>query len=342
MDRNSLCRALGLVALSCVLLAWAGAAPAATITMQTVPVGNVGNLPDPTTGGLYGSVGYAYNIGTYDVTATQYTAFLNAVAQKDTYGLYNSSMAAAGYGQVITRTGSYGSYSYAVTTNGNFPVTCVTWGDAARFCNWLTNGQPTTGGEANGTTETGLYTLNGATTNTQLMAITRNTGVGYAIPTENEWYKAAYYDPSLNGGAGGYWAYPTKSNTAPDNSLALAATEANDANYEINGQYTDPVNYLTAVGTFAASPSAYGTFDQGGDVWQWDEASRNGSMRVIRGGCFNVDTYLQSDNRSDQYPEVSSYSIGFRVVEVAPEPTSLALLAFGVTGLLVRRKNTRR
>ena len=41
----------------------------------------------------------------------------------------------------------------------------------------------------------------------------------YFIPSENEYYKAAYYDPTLNGGAGGYWLYPTKSNTTPINTL---------------------------------------------------------------------------------------------------------------------------
>jgi formylglycine-generating enzyme required for sulfatase activity len=340
MDRNSLCRALGLVALSCVLLCGAGIASASTITMQTVPVGNVGNAPDPATG--FGEVDYAYNIGTYDVTVTQYVAFLNAVAQTDTYGVYNQYMATdTTYGCGIVQTGSSGNYAYAATKNGNFPVNYVSWGDAARFCNWLTNGQPS-GAEGNGTTETGLYTLNGATTVAQLTAITRNTGAGYAIPTENEWYKAAYYDPSLNGGAGGYWTYPTKSNTAPNNSLALAPTEANDANYYING-YTDPKNYLTAVGTFAATPGPYGTFDQCGDVYQWNEAIVDYSYRGLRGGAFNfTDIYLQSDY---EYIYVSQaygyYMIGLRVSEV-PEPTSLALLAFGVTGLLVRRKNTRR
>ena len=199
----------------------------------------------------------------------------------------------------ITQSGSPGSYSYSVTGSYSQGVNCpifdVSWGDAARFCNWLQNGQPT-GAEGNGTTETGAYTLNGAVSNSALMAITRNPGAIDFIPSENEWYKAAYYDPTLGGGAGGYWTYPTKSNTAPSN--VLSPTGTNNANY-YNGGYTDPTNYLTPVGAFADSPGPYGTFDMGGDVCQWNEtAAVPGSSRGVRGGHWvNGSIYLASSSR---------------------------------------------
>jgi hypothetical protein len=140
-------------------------------SLTFVTVGNPGNAADVNLdcyGNPLGSVAYTYQMGKYDVTAAQYCAFLNAVAKTDPYGLYNSFLA-GGPGSMacgINQTGTQGSYQYNTTSgytvnNGNFPVNWISWGDAARFCNWLTIGQPT-GPEGAGTTETGSYTLNGA------------------------------------------------------------------------------------------------------------------------------------------------------------------------------------
>ena len=181
-------------------------------------------------------------MGKYDVTLGQYCQFLNAVAKTDTYGLYNSLMATdlsdgghhpkRQFGQLQL----LGHGRLQPNAAANCPVFAVTWGDAARFCNWLQNGQPA-GAEGTGTTETGAYTLNGAINNSALMAITRNAGATYFIPSENEWYKAAYYKGG--GTNAGYWLYPTQSNTAPSN--VLSATGTNNANY-YNGGYSDPTN----------------------------------------------------------------------------------------------------
>jgi formylglycine-generating enzyme required for sulfatase activity len=246
---------------------------------------------------------------------------------------------APGYG--ITQSGSPGSYTYSVMGNPNFPMIAVTWGDAARFCNWLANGQPT-GAAGSGATETGSYTLNGATTNAALMAITRNPTATYVIPSETEWYKAAYY----KGGStnAGYWLYPTQSNTQPSN--VLSATGTNNANYFDNppvpgntGGFTDPTNHLTAVGAFASSPGPYGTFDMGGDVFQWNEATYSASWRGERGGCYYFNGYgsvlLQASYRDGSPPTDEGLGVGFRVALV-PEPASMALLVLG--GLLIARR----
>jgi formylglycine-generating enzyme required for sulfatase activity len=306
----------------------------AAITIATVPVGNPGNPADPSTG--FGSVAYNYNIGEYDVTAGQYAAFLNAVASTDTYGLWDFYMD-ANYACDISQNGSAGHYTYATTSDPDLPVNYVTWGDAASFCNWLTNGQPT-GAEGNGTTETGSYTLNGATSDTALMAVTRNPNAESVIPTENEWYKAAYYNPT----SGSYYLYPTQSDTVPSN--VLSATGTNNANF-YTGTYSNPGEYLTPVGAFAASPSAYGTFDQGGNVFQWNETVfLSGAVRGLQGGTWSEPANeMLSSYRYYSEPGSQLFStVGFRVAQVVPEPATLGVVTLGVMGMLARRRGAQR
>jgi formylglycine-generating enzyme len=331
------------------LVALVNATVQAAVTIDMVTVGNAGNAPDirvmrdGTTG--YGSVNHTYNISKCEITAGQYTEFLNAVAAaSDPYGLYQSSMAAGVYGSKITKSGSI----YTATLP-NEPANYVSWGDVARFCNWLCNGQPS-GVEGPGTTETGAYALNGGTSSAALAAVTRTPGAAYWIPTENEWYKAAYYDPNYGGpGVGGYWSFPTKSWQVPTNKYPSSST--NNVNYSIyDGEfvYTLGVSpWTTPVGSFANSLSAYGTLDQGGNVWEWNEAviSAYGYLyRGIRGGGF--DDYGSVTPRCDfrgGYDPVMEYNWnGFRVASV-PEPSTLGLLGISAIGVLVyawRRRKT--
>jgi formylglycine-generating enzyme required for sulfatase activity len=312
--------------------------PAGQTSMQFVSVGNPGNAADPATGGTLGSVGYVYKMGEYDVTVAQYTAFLDAVAKTaDPYGLYNSSMASGYAACGISRSGSSGNYTYSTTKNPSFPVNWVSWADGARFCNWLQNGQPT-GAEGTGTTETGSYAMNGATSDSALMTVARTSTATYVIPTQNEWYKAAYYDPALNGGGGGYWAYPTRSNTAPINTLPDTGNHANfyDTYHTGNNGYTDPTNLLTPVGDFVLSPSAYGTFDQGGDVEDLLDTpvpsyptDPRYPDRVYRGGSFNGDSDVLASYYWNGIPPTGDGPYyGFRVASV-PEPSTVALLLAG-------------
>lgn len=143
----------------------------------------------------------------------------------------------------------------------------VSWFDAARFCNWLHNGQ------GSGSTGTGAYTLTGAMSGIVL----RNSDARFWIPTEDEWYKSAYYDPT-KGGTGGYWLDPTRSDTLGGNTIG----NLNSANYwngELVGSVTSSApsgNALTDVGAYGAhAASFYGTNDQGGTCpqWRWKDAS---------------------------------------------------------------------
>ena len=338
------------------------AAHAAPITYDLVPVGNPGNAND-TTG--FGGVAYDYQIGKYDVTIGQYTDFLNAVAKTDTYSLYNASMGTNLSIRGISRTGVSGSYSYSVigpdgVVNGqsgaNRPITYVSWWDSARFANWVANGQPT-GAQTSTTTENGAYNVNGATSgNAPARNVTNpNTGATptYVIPTENEWYKAAYYSPVLNSGSGGYYTYATQSNATPGNVIGSGSNQANyapGAVYSVtqSASYSGSQNYLTDVGAFTNSASFYGTFDQSGNVFQWNDLDGlPGSSRGLRGGDWTVQaSALSSSFRVEFDPSYEDAITGFRLASpvAVPEPSTWAMGAGGlacVAGRAVRRRRAR-
>jgi len=200
--------------------------------------------------------------------------------------------------------------------------------DAVRFTNWLSNNQPT-GAEGPGTTETGSYTI---TINnvSHITNVTQNSNATWVIPTNDEWYKAAYYNPAT----GSYYQYPYSSNTVP-----LSAPPGNAPNtgnfydpttgYALTGStsYSGSQNYLTDVGSYTASASPYGAFDMGGDVFQWAFGS-------VWGGAWTND----SSNMASSYRRPGGselFNIGFRVALV-PEPSTLALLMLGAGGIFIK------
>jgi formylglycine-generating enzyme required for sulfatase activity len=326
-----------------MLAGFASTALAQTITIQMSQVGNPGNLGDPALNNDgssgHGAVGYTYYIGSYDITVAQYTAFLNAVALTDPYGLYNPNMATDQNIGGIQQSGTQGGYSYSVIgTSGSDPVTYVTWLDAARFCNWLENGQPTTGIENIKTTEEGSYTLNGDTDLFgQSGSETKNPGSVWWIPTEDEWYKAAYYDPTLNEQTGNYWSYATRSNTAPGNVVGATPDQANyfisGTGYSVtqNTVLSGTQNYLTPVGSFTASASYYMTYDQSGDVFQWSDAILGTQERGLRGGAWSDGATgsvpLSSTYRFEAGPTTATNYIGFRVASSTPIPVISSTLS---------------
>lgn len=311
-----------------------------------VTVGNPGNAPNTRHGsGTLGAVDYVYRIGKYEVTAGQYTEFLNAVAKADPYGLYDPEMADTSRGANIQRTGSSPSYSYTVAADwANRPVNDVNFWNAARFANWLHNGQPV-GPEGPGTTEDGAYHDVGS-----LELFGRNPGAKFFLPTNSEWYKAAYH--KNDGPTGNYWDYPTASDTPPINTLPDLGNHANfyDRYGTGNNGYAIGAPYFrTEVGAFASSPSPYGTFDQGGNVDEWIETPAALTYRSVRGGSFfgfYSELYVAPIVTRVYPAALGNFTVGFRVASI-PEPVALTislpcLLAFLLPRLVDAQARSKR
>jgi formylglycine-generating enzyme required for sulfatase activity len=325
-------KTIHLISLVLAVLVFTTSAHAVTIDM--VPVGNPDNAPDTRyTSISVGSVANAYQIGKYEVTAGQYTEFLNAVAKADPNGLYSTVMGSVPNGGAnIQRTGSSPNYSYSVAADwADRPVNYVSFWDAARFANWLDNGQPT-GPQGPGTTEGGAYHDVGNQT-----LFGRNASATFFIPTEDEWYKAAYHNQSA-GLAASYFDYPTGTNSLPGNDINETTNAGNNANYIISTAIASPY-YRTIAGEFELSDSPYGTFDQGGNVWEWNETKVISSSRGMRGGTFGgPSNILDASSRPGNIPTNVNGDVGFRVASI-PEPATavLAILA-GASGWALRKR----
>ena len=307
----------------------------AVVTFDWAIVGDPGNAPDTlemtkcpggctgdgTTG--YGAVDYTYRISKTHVTNTQYVEFLNSVDPNgdvaeaalnppfpqppQVNGIYNPNMSFSSTTNIgVTRTGGIdytagniaGSKYSVKSGQENYPAMWISWNAAARFANWLHNGQ------GSGDTESGVYNNIPAAASDPIPE--REEGASYFLPSEDEFYKAAYYDPTKNGGAGGYWQYGTQSDTAPTvegpaggtNSANYAMTDGNpgtdgDTFWQTGfSSFQEGVDYLTDVGAYTNSSSYYGLQDADGLAYQWTEDSRpntfNASQElpIYRGGSW--------------------------------------------------------
>lgn len=307
-----------------------------TSFVDLVPVGDPGNACEQLSSGCFGGVDQAFQIGKFEITNAQYAEFLNAVAATDTNDLYDTSMGTndVSGGTIwvggITRAGTSGFFVYTpIAGKEEWPVNYLTFWDAVRFANWLHNGRPS-GVQDDTTTEDGAYTLTPEAISNN--TVTRNPGAQFFLPTEDEWYKAAFYNP----GTMTYLDYPASSNA--ETSCTTPGTTPNTANCfsaVSNGLLTD-------VGSYVASASPYGTFDQGGNLNEWNETSF-GSQRGYRGGQKEIFPTLLAADVSTTFrvrsPGLEGDALNLASVRIAaPEPGAGALGAAALLSLVALRR----
>jgi autotransporter-associated beta strand protein len=330
---------------------------AAQVTFDWATVGNPGNSSDTavmykpqgasyvdmTTG--YGSVGYTYQISKQDVTNAQYVAFLNAAdpSGSNTRNLYDNTMSdhvVSGLGSQRATTGGIdrnlaaasGSRYSVKAGQEQYPAVWVRWSSAARFVNWFANGQ------GSGSTESGVYDMS-VLTSSFATPPSRAAGATIFLPSEDEYYKAAYYDPA-KGGTGGYWQYGTRTDSTPVSEPAPGgAHSANigsglDPNAggtaftmaKTQAAYDKNVDYLTSVGAYTSATSAYGLFDVDGLVRNWTEGTRTvygNQLPVARGGMWRYGEQYNGASYRNSYSGAGTagYSfIGFRVAGLPSAP----------------------
>jgi formylglycine-generating enzyme required for sulfatase activity len=328
-----------ILAVTGVLCLAAGSARA--VEMDWVTVGDPGNQPDtvPYYGGgeLIGAVDYTFAIGKYEVTNAQYVEFLNTVDPEATnslqpLGLYDNRRLNDPYvGFQVVPDAPAGQRYQVVPGSANKPASIMDWWAAARFCNWMHNGQIAGG------TEDGAYTIPADFTipNTNLYIPPRNADARFWLPSLDEWHKAAYY----KGGStdAGYWDYPTQSDSPPASVAPPGGPHS--ANYNTN--WPDPAPFgPTDVGAYVDSPGPYGTFDMGGNVTEFNEWQEDIYI-ALRGGSYGGSTdQLASDSVSTgATPLVTGSTIGFRVATI-PEPSSVIVFT-GLYALMILRRRRR-
>jgi formylglycine-generating enzyme required for sulfatase activity len=276
-------------------------------TIDFVNIGNTGNAADTTT---YGAVPYEYRVGKYEITQ-------DAITKATASGMANVTAGA---------------------WTGNQPAASINWYEAAAFVNWLNTSTGKTA--AYNLTFSGNWSMNlwSSADAWQLGGenLYRNKDAFYFLPSENEWYKSAYY----NAAGTNYFLYPTASSTAP--TAVASGTSAGTAVYD------SAASSVPALVASAGGLSPYGTMGQGGNIFELNESAFDGTNssasedRVLRGGAeFSTAFGLRSSTRFNLAASGDNVNWGFRVASV-PEPSTYALLLMTGAGWLLwkRRKGS--
>ncbi len=288
-----------------------------TFTIDFVNVGNAGNANDAGAGGGsyysdYGGVAYEYRIGKYEISQDMITKATNLGMTHVTAGPWTGSQ----------------------------PATNISWYEAAAFVNWLNTSK--------GYHAAYDLTWDGSSWSMALWGASDQASTGvrtgtnpyrhkdayYFLPSEDEWYKAAYHQN--DGVTANYWDYATASNTAP--TAVASGTASGSAVY--NHVATQPAGVDNSGGL-----SAYGTMGQNGNVWEWSESAYDGSNNVTTegramrgGGWLSSELGLRSSLRFNYAPTYEDGGIGFRVASV-PEPSAALLVLMAGGAWLLRRRN---
>jgi formylglycine-generating enzyme len=274
-----------------------------TMDFVAITGGTNTDIPDASNLVRYGAVPYNYRMGKHEVSRAMITSY-NALSGGPTITLDNMT--------------SFGG-------NGvNRPATGVSWNEAARFVNWLN--------VSTGHSPAYKFTTTGANDNLVLWTVGeagydasnpfRNANARYFLPSEDEWYRAAYYNPV----AAVYRDYPTGTDLPNAPTSVTSGTAANTAVYNLT------ISVGPADITQAGGLSPFGTMAQGGNAIEWIESAEiapNDSPaedRAVRGGTWYTDEFFLRPGRQGEATTTQSVAVGFRVASKTLPATVLKML----------------
>jgi hypothetical protein len=198
------------------------------------------------------------------------------------------------------------------------------WRDAAMFCNWLTNDKsPSMAALQNGAYDTSTFGTkpNGTFTD----QLTHNPGAKYWIPTIDEWFKAAHYDPDRYGpGQGGWWEYSHRSDKAPvPGPPGQGETSAGYQHPSVPGGEWDIL-----LGAYPGTLSPWGLLDASGGATEWTEGELEMTFRLADGHAAGLGFEPSLDLAAivdTSWPWVPALYV-FRIASAVPSPSGLGML----------------
>lgn len=261
-----------------------------TFTIEFAEVGNAGNGDDLGAGGgsysqPFGGVAYLFRIGVTEVPQ-------DWITKATRVGMTNVT---------------------ADAWSGNLPAANITWYEGAAFVNWLNTSagrHPAYDLICSG----GIWSMRLWSSAEAWQSggenLYRHKDTFYFLPSEDEWYKAAFH--KNDGVTANYWDYTTGGNSAP--AAVASGTAAGTAVYnQAQGSPPTPVDST-------GGPSSYGTRGQGGNAGEFRESAFDGlndsssESRVRGGGRWYLDaSQLRSSFRVEHNASEASTGIGFRV-----------------------------
>jgi formylglycine-generating enzyme required for sulfatase activity len=292
-----------------------------------------------------GSVPYSYRMGQFEVTTSQWLDFYNTFkARPDAVSDSVLPTPLIWGAQVDPNYGGPGT-RYRLNPgdpNAGMRFTAgITWRVAAMFCNWECNQRSSVlTAIQNGAYDTSTFQepMRGVFTD----QVQHNPGAQYWIPTLDEWAKASFYDPTANGGQGGWWLnqYGRDRQPVAGPPPSMGGNGETNTGFQLpgNAQYTIPLGAYSGVG----SVSPWGLLDTAGATTEWLEerlVTDIGQTFRYTGGSSSPLGQPDwaygygAENPADRVPWT-----GLRIASSIPGPSSIIIICGAICFGAQRRK----